>query len=99
MYGSPEEGIPNNYRLYFNEVVMSDNTIFTSIDGNANTYMTFNIINLLITGNPVFCDQIQNNLRILMTKSTLISGTSAKERNRFFHLMQEKIKALRARIE
>jgi hypothetical protein len=53
----------------------------------------------LITGNPSFCDQIQNNLRILMTKSTLISGTSAKERNRFFRLMQEKIKALRARIE
>ena len=56
-------------------------------------------INLLITGNQAFCDQIQNNLRILMTKSTLISGTSAKERNRFFHLMQDKIKALRAKIE
>jgi len=99
MYGSPEEGIPNNYRLYFNEVVLSDNTIYTGRDGNANTYMTYNIINLLITGNPAFCDQVRNNLRILMTKSTLISGTSAKERNRFFHLMQEKIKALRARIE
>jgi hypothetical protein len=98
MYGSPEEGIPNNYRLYFNEVLLSDNTIYTCMDGNASTYMTYNVINLLTTGNPAFCDQIQNNLRILMTKSTLISGTSAKERNRFFRLMQEKIKALRARI-
>jgi hypothetical protein len=99
MYGSPEEGIPDSFRLYFNEVLMSDNTIYTSMEGNANVYMTYNIINLLVTGNTAFCEQIRSNLRILMTKSTLISGTSAKERNRFFKLMQDKVKALRIRIE
>jgi len=99
LYGSPEDGIPGNYKLYFNEVVLSDNTIFTNMDGNPGTYMTYNIINLLITNNPGFCEQIQSNLRILMTKSTLISSTSAKERNRFFHVMQEKIRLLRTRIE
>ncbi|MCX6243201.1 MAG: hypothetical protein NTU98_00720 [Bacteroidetes bacterium] len=99
LYGQPEDGLPGNYRLYFNEVLLSDNTIYTNVDGNAGTFMTYNIINLLITTNPSFCEQIRNNLQILMTKSTLISGTSAKERNRFFHLMQDKVRILRTRIE
>jgi hypothetical protein len=98
LYGSPEDGLPGNYRLYFNEVILSDNTIYTNMDGNPGNYMTYNVINLLTTHNPVFCEQIRNNLHILMSKSTLISGTSAKERNRFFNVMQEKIRGLRARI-
>jgi hypothetical protein len=99
MYGTPEEGIRDNYKLYFNEVLLSDNTIFTNMDGKKGTYLTYNIINLLITGNPSFCNQIESQLRILMQKSTLISGTSAKERNRFFRSMQEKIRLLRTRFE
>jgi hypothetical protein len=99
MYGSAEEGIANSYKLYFNEVLLSDNTIYTAMDGNVSTYMTYNIINLLITGNPVYCEQIRSNLQILMSKSTLISGTSAKERNRFFRLMLDKVRILRTRIE
>ena len=59
----------------------------------------YNVINQLITTNPVFCDQVENSLRNLMQKSTMISGTSAKERYRFFNILQEKVRAQRIRIE
>jgi uncharacterized membrane protein len=97
-YGSACEGIENSYKLFNNEVLVSDNTIQVSMDGQKISYNTYNVINQLITTNPVFCDQIEKSFRNLMQKSTLISGTSAKERNRFFNILHEKVNRLRAKI-
>jgi hypothetical protein len=98
-YGSKCEGIENSYKLFNNEVLVSDNTILVTMDGHKTSYNTYNVISQLITTNPVFCDQIDHSLRNLMTKSTMISGTSAKERNRFFNILHEKVKTHRIRIE
>jgi hypothetical protein len=98
-HGLPCGGIENNYKLFNNEVLVSDNTIMVIADGQKTSYNTYNVINQLITTNPVFCDQIENSLRNLMQKSTMISGTSAKERHRFFNTLHEKVKNLRTRIE
>ncbi len=98
-YGSPCEGIADNYKLFHNEVLVSDNTILVNADGKKTSYNTYNVINQLITTNTVFCNQIENSLRNLMQKSTMISGTSEKERYRFFNILHEKIRALRSRIE
>jgi hypothetical protein len=97
--GGTPEGIENNFKLYHNEVLVTDNTIFVNTDGQRTTYNTYNVINLLVTNNPVFCGQIEKSLRNLMQKSTIISGTSAKERYRFFNILHDKVKTLRSRIE
>lgn len=99
MLGGSAEGIEGSYKLYHNEVLVSDNTILVKADGRKTSYNTYNVINQLITSNPVFCDQIENSLKNLMQKSTMISGTSAKERYRFFNILHEKVNALRIRIE
>ncbi|HNY03334.1 MAG TPA: hypothetical protein PKG48_12130, partial [Bacteroidales bacterium] len=99
MHQSPAEGIENSFRLFNNEVLVTDNTILVSADGKKTSYNTYNVINQLITTNPVFCDHIEKSLKNLMQKSTLISGTSAKERYRFFNLLHEKVRSLRVRIE
>ena len=99
MLGGSAEGIEGSYKLYHNEVLVSDNTILVKADGRKTSYNTYNVINQLITSNPVFCDQIENSLKNLMQKSTMISGTSAKERYRFFNILHEKVNALRTRIE
>ena len=99
MRGCPVEGIENNYRLFHNEVLVSDNTILVKADNQKISYNTYNVINQLITSNPVFCNQIENSLRNLMQKSTMISGTSAMERDRFFNILHEKVTSLRCRIE
>ena len=96
---SPAEGIENSYKLFNNEVLVTDNTILVETDGKKTTYNTYNVINQLITTNPVFCNLIEKSLRNLMQKSTLISGTSAKERCRFFNLLHERVRNLRSRIE
>jgi len=98
LYGTTPAGIEGSYRLYYNEVLLGDNTIYTKLDNNQTTYLTYNIINLLTTTNPLFCNQIERSLKVLMQESTLISSTSAKERNRFFNQILDKIKSLRERI-
>jgi hypothetical protein len=97
--GTPAEGIENSYKLFNNEVLVSDNTIMATMDGQKTSWFTYNVINQLITTNPVFCNQVDKTLRNLMQKSTMISGTSAKERHRFFNKLHENVKALRTRIE
>ena len=99
MLGGPSDVIENTYKLYHNEVLVTDNTILVKTDGRKTTFNTYNVISQLITSNPVFCSQVENSLENLMQKSTLISGTSAKERYRFFNSLHEKVKNLRNRIE
>jgi hypothetical protein len=69
-----------------------------ALDDRRAVYLTYNVINLLVTTDPRFCAQIERSIRVLMQKSTLISGTSAKERNRFFNHLEEKVRAARERI-
>ena len=99
IYGTPPEGIHYSYKLFHNEVFVNDNTILVSMDGRKVSYNTYNVINQLITSSPMFCEQIEKSLRNLMQKSTIISGTSSKERQRFFNTLHEKVKLLRDRID
>lgn len=93
------EGVENSFRLFHNEVLVTDNTILVTADGKKTVYNTYNVINQLITTNPVYCSQVDRSLRNLMEKSTMISGTSAKERYRFFNILHDKVRGLRSRIE
>lgn len=99
MHGESPEGVDGSYRLYYNEVLLGDNTIFVSRETRKKVFLTYNVINLLVTENLPFCLQIENSLRNLTKKSTLISSTSEKERQRFFHLLSSKITELRERIK
>jgi len=99
MFAREEEGVEGNFNLYHNEVLVTDNTILVTADGRKTSYNTYNVINQLITTNPVFCGQVEHALHNLMQHSTLISGTSAKERYRFFNNLHEKVNHLRTRLE
>jgi hypothetical protein len=94
-YGSAPEGEGDWFKMYVNDILLGDNTIFVLMDGTQFTFLTYNVISLLITTNPVFCKEIETSLMNLTRQSMLISGTAAKERNRFFRQIIGKIQALR----
>lgn len=98
LYGDTPEGVDGNYKLFCNEVLLGDNTIYVSKNDHAKTFLTYNVINLLVTENPLFCKQIEISLLNLTKKSTLISSSSEKERQRFFQTLTAKIEELRGRI-
>lgn len=97
-YGDEPIGEENSYMLYYNGVIMGDNTVQIKTDDFKLTYITYNVISLLITTDPVFNSQIEESLKVLMNKSTLISIASEKERNKFFNKLYAKINNFRSQI-
>jgi hypothetical protein len=98
IHGNAPVGVDGNYKLYCNEVLLGDNTILILKDARMKTFLTYNVINLLATENINICRQVETSLRTLTKKSTLISSTSEKERNRFFTSLNQKINDQKAKI-
>lgn len=80
-----------NFKVYINEVLLIDNTVFVQRDGVNRIMMTHNSLDVLYTTNPVFCRQVEQALRIIMKTGNHISGTSGLECNRFFTSIYEKL--------
>ncbi len=90
-YGKYPVGEEGNFQLYYNDIVLSDNTVLVQAGDNRISYITSNAINLLQTYNKKFFEYNYQLGKNLIKKSTLISGTAEKERNRFFLKLREQI--------
>jgi len=99
LHGKEPEGIPESFRFYENEVVLNDNSILVDIDPLKICYLTFNVMSLLVTTDPVFSRRVETYLNGLLSKSTLISKVADKERNRFFNKLIDNIERFRNRIQ
>ena len=99
IYGEPAEGFEETFKMYENEVVLNDNSIFIRRDGVTTVYLTFNTLSLLVTQSPFFCAKIDNYFNKLIRKSNLISISGARERNRFFNKLLLTIHDFKKRIE
>jgi hypothetical protein len=79
------------YIMYSSEVVLGTNCIYVTMGEARYSYITFNTMNSLTTGNPEFCQETEHWMRNLEKKSTLISGVSEKQRYQFFSSMFKKV--------
>ena len=80
-----------NFKIFVNEILLIDNTAFVQRDGKKILFLTHNSLDILLTSNPLFCNQVEHALRIIMKTGTHISGTSALECNRFFNSIYAKL--------
>jgi transcriptional regulator with XRE-family HTH domain len=95
--GKTTEG--NTFKMYENEILIADNTILARMGHKRSVYINYNSLNLLQTLQESFCDKTEAYLDNLIKNSTLLSATSAKERNRFFTKMNDRIDALKKKLE
>jgi hypothetical protein len=84
---SPE----SSFALYNSELDIGTNCIHVNTGDYKFSYISFNTMNSLTTGNQVFCTEIELWMRNLIQKSILISGTAEKQRYRFFNQAQKAI--------
>ncbi len=84
-----------SYNLYQNDILMSDNTAFARAGEKRIAYLNYNILSLLITQHPSFCDKTEKYLNNLIKHSTLISASAAKERIKFFTKLTDRIEAFK----
>jgi hypothetical protein len=83
------------FQLYVNEVILGNNTIIVDLDGSHHCFITYNVLSYLMTKDPRFTSLSAESFHNLVSRSTIISGTGEKFRNRFFRYLHEKVSALR----
>jgi hypothetical protein len=88
--GNMSQGL-GKYEMYFNEIVILENSLLAILNGTKTAFLVHNVINILITRDVAFCDNMYSYIQNLMKKSTLISTVSERERTRFFKYLRQKI--------
>jgi len=73
-----------SFNLYNSDLVIGTNCIHVNLGGVVFSYISFNTLNSLTTGNQEFCEEIEHWMKNLIKKSTLISGIAEKQRFQFF---------------
>ena len=94
---SPDKrGAP--YKVYYNDIIIGDNTVLFTMDDACIAYVTANTFNLLTTSNSHFCHQTKNYFNNIISRSSMISGTSEKERAKLFNRFRTGIEKLLGKI-
>jgi len=90
-YNDPEQKPMGRFRMYFNEVLLGDNSILVIADGLKFSYIVHSTINFMLTRDIAFNENLYHHLQNQMKRSTLISAVSEKERAKFFRIIRERI--------
>jgi hypothetical protein len=59
------------------------------------TFVTYNVLHYMHTSDQRFTKKAFENFELLISRSTLISATGEKDRNKFFQLLRDKVEACR----
>lgn len=98
-----EAGVKNStgekFRLYKNEILIADNTIFFKMGTKRIAFIPQNTMEYIATSQENFCKQTEHYLNNLLSKAVHISTTGDKERNKFFNSMDEKLSAVKRKMQ
>ena len=89
--GDPDKKPMGKFYMYFNEIVLPDNSMMAIMDNTKMAIMPHTAANYMMTRDIAYCENYYRYAQNLMKRSTLISQVSEKERVRFFRLMREKV--------
>jgi hypothetical protein len=87
----PDRKPMGKFFMYYNEVVIGDNSILAVLDGAKIGFITHTGINFMVTREVDFCENMYSYYQNLMRKSTLISAVSERERSGFFYVLRKRI--------
>jgi hypothetical protein len=87
----PDRKPLGEYKMYFNEVLLGDNSLLAVTDNIKMAFMSHTTLNFLMTRDLAFTENMYNHFQTQMKRSTLISEVSEKERSRFFRIVRERI--------
>ena len=95
MPGATDVTYRQKLQFYVNELILGSNTILLQLDEKKVSLVTYSIFQFLVTTDDRFGNKCFENFNTLLSRSTLISGTGEKDRNRFFNTLRNKVIALR----
>jgi hypothetical protein len=78
-------------KIYYNPIILGDNTILMEINGGLKVYLNHSILNYIYTSDELFCTNTKKSLQTIIQHSTLISESGSKERNKYFNVLRKEI--------
>ena len=97
-YNNSLIGNKDNFKMYHNEITLSENLILLKLEKFNMVHMGHNVLNVLSTKDENFYQDAYGFIQKVMRNSALISVTSEKERKRFFNILYHKIDTLIANL-
>ncbi len=95
MPGATEVSYKAPIQFYVNELILGNNTMVANLDGKKMAMVTYGVFHYLFTKDSRFSNKVISSFDTLLSRSTLISKTGEKDRNRFFNALREKINGLK----
>lgn len=93
--GHGESAQQQSLQFYANELILGNNTILLTMENMQLCAVSFSVLRYIITRDERFTAHAFSNFQTLLSRSTLISQSGEKERNRFFNALREKVEQLR----
>lgn len=87
-----------DFVLYQSDIEIGNNTILVTVEDMKSLYLTHNTLNKIVTVNRAFCDETEKWIRILIKKSTLLSGVAEKQRYQFFRKIISNLSSIEKQI-
>jgi hypothetical protein len=87
-----------DFQLYFNELILSNNSLLAKNGESKTAYITYNELNYITTSDQSFCNYYYDSLKTLISRSSLISTASEKIRNMFFNKLLKKMNDSKRKI-
>jgi hypothetical protein len=91
--GTGEAGYGAPLQFYINEIILGNNSILVQVDNKKMAFINHIVLKYISTTDERFTTKAFNNFQNLVSRSVLISGTGEKERNKFFNVLRNKVKA------
>lgn len=95
MPGDYEVSYKAPIQFYVNELILGNNNMVITLDDKKTTMITYSVFQYLFTKDPRFTNKVEQTFEALLCRSTLISKTGEKDRNKFFNTLREKVNALK----
>lgn len=90
-YDDPQQKPLGEFKMYFNEVLLGDNSQLIILDGVKMSSLTHSTFNYMMTRDLTFTENMYNHFLNQIKRSTLISEVSEKERAKFFRIVRDRI--------
>jgi hypothetical protein len=91
MPGEDPSGYDQNFKFFFNRVVLGDNTVMSVADSVKTAFINYGHLNYLETSDESFCNELYLDFENLIRRSTQLSHSSERQRNVFFNVLLSKI--------
>jgi hypothetical protein len=95
MPGATDVSYKEPTQIYVNELVIGNNTFLFKLDTKKLSVVTYNVFHYLITSDSRFTARTEEAFNTIISRSTLISKTGEKDRNRFFNTLHDKVNGLK----